>query len=273
MEMSKFIITFAEMYKMATGKFVNSDYFEKIDNGRKAYLLGFLIADGCIVSQKRDKQLNHIIICLKESDIEILEFFKSEICPGANIQISVNKNGYKTCKIQWTSEKMIKDLEKYMSSLHRKSFDANFIVNLDNIPNKYFRDFFRGFMDADGTVKNNFPKIELLFNSKAFAESFKDKLNTLFPSINSYIKEDGKYSEVEVRKVPLFRLFISSQEKKKGVSFIQRDKNIYNYVTNFYDFLYKDADFYMSRKKERFTKYRANFLNSERSKSSVEHSK
>ena len=258
---------------MATGKFVNSDYFEKIDNGRKAYLLGFLIADGSIISQKVNKQLNHIIICLKESDIEVLEFFKSEICPNANIQISTNKNGYRTCKIQWTSEKMVKDLAQYMSSLHRKSFDTDFMVNLVNIPAEYFRDFFRGFMDADGTIKNNFPKIELLFNSKTFAESFKEKLNGLFLSINSYIKEDTHYSKSEVRKVPLFRLFISSQEKKKGINFIQRDQNIYNYVTNFYDFLYKNADFYMSRKKERFTKYRANFLNSERSKSSVEHSK
>lgn len=258
---------------MSIGKFVNSDYFEKIDNGRKAYLLGFLIADGSIISQKVNKQLNHIVISLKESDLEILEFFKSEICPNANIQIGTNKNGYKTCKIQWTSEKMVKDLKQYMSTLHRKSFDTDFMVSLDNIPNKYFRDFFRGFMDADGTVKNKFPKIELIFNSKKFAESFKKKLNILFPSVNSYIKEDGQYSKTEVRKVPLFRLFVSSQEKKKGTNFIQRDKNIYNYVTNFYDFLYKDADFYMSRKKERFTKYRANFLNSERSKSSVEHSK
>ena len=61
LELSKFIITFVEIYKMATGKFVNSDYFEKIDSGRKAYLLGFLIADGSIISQKVNKQLNHII--------------------------------------------------------------------------------------------------------------------------------------------------------------------------------------------------------------------
>lgn len=271
--MSKFILTFVKTCKMSTGKFVNSDYFRIIDSGKKAYLLGFLIADGCIISQKVNKQLNHVIICLKESDISILEFFKSEICPDANIQISVNKNGYKTCKIQWTSEKMIKDLEQYMSSLHRKSFDTDFVVDLDNIPSEYFRDFFRGFMDADGTVKHKFPKIELLFNSKVFAESFREKLNELVSGINSYIKEDSRYSSSQPRKVPLFRLFISSQEKKKGISFSQRDKNIYNYVTNFYNFLYEDADFYMSRKKERFTKYRANFLNSERSKSSVEHSK
>jgi hypothetical protein len=258
---------------MATGKFVNNDYFEKIDNGKKAYLLGFLIADGSIVSQKVNKQLNHIIVCLKESDIEILEFFKSEICPEANIQVSTNVNGYKTCKIQWTSEKMVKDLEKYMSSLHRKSFDTSFMVNFDNIPNEYFRDFFRGFMDADGCIKNKFPKIELLFNSKQFAELFKNKLNELVSDVNSYIKEDSHYSFFKPRKVPLFRLYISSQEKRKGINFIERDKNIYNYVTNFYDFLYKDVDFYMSRKKERFTKYRANFLNSKRSKSSVEHSK
>jgi hypothetical protein len=258
---------------MATGKFVNNDYFEKIDNGKKAYLLGFLIADGSIVSQKVNKQLNHIIVCLKESDIDILEFFKSEICPEANIQVSTNVNGYKTCKIQWTSEKMVKDLEQYMSSLHRKSFDSNFMVNLENIPTQYFRDFFRGFMDADGCIKNKFPKVELLFNSERFAEAFKNKLNELVPDINSYIKEDSQYSPSKSRKVSLFRLYISSQEKKKGINFIKRDKNIYNYVTTFYDFLYKDADFYMSRKKERFTKYRANFLNSERSKSSVEHSK
>lgn len=258
---------------MSIGKFVNSDYFEKIDNGKKAYLLGFLIADGSIISQKVNKQLNHIIICLKGSDVNILEFFKNEICPNANIQIKVNKNGYETCKIQWTSEKMVKDLEKYMSTLHRKSFDSNFLVNLDNIPDEYFKDFFRGFMDADGCIKNKFPKIELIFNSKIFAELFKNKLNKLVSGINSYIKEDSQYSSSKPRKVSLFRLFISSQEKKKGINFKERDKNIYNYVTNFYDFLYKDADFYMSRKKERFTKYRANFLNSERSKSSVEHSK
>ena len=57
---------------------LNVNYFNKIDSHEKAYVLGFLYADGSNTSNY-DKNRYCITIVLKESDSQILYDIKNEI--------------------------------------------------------------------------------------------------------------------------------------------------------------------------------------------------
>lgn len=78
-------------------------YFEKIDNPRKAYLLGFITADGTIVN-------NVLSIEIHDDDIGILEYAKQEINPYATITKCKNRS---TSKICFGAKKISTDLAKY----------------------------------------------------------------------------------------------------------------------------------------------------------------
>lgn len=69
--------------KVENHRLVNSNlidnYFEVIDSEAKAYMVGFLFADGSIQSN------GYLNIHIHNRDIELLERFKSDICSGAKI--------------------------------------------------------------------------------------------------------------------------------------------------------------------------------------------
>lgn len=256
-------------------KQIDQDYFSKIDTPNKAYLLGFFIADGCISSQlKKTKELNCFSIALKNSDKEVLYFFQKELSKELTVQTYSTKNGYKISKIQWTSIKMVKDLYQYANVWYKKSYDLTFKINFNNIPDELFRHFFRGFLDGDGMIKKGSCSVELIFNNLQVATGFGEKFQQTYKHACFYIKKDEYYSirDNTKRNVPLYRFFIKSQRKIKGISHVDRDNYRKLYMTDFYDFLYKDAEFFLKRKKDRFSEYRAKLLNNERLVTSVEHS-
>lgn len=248
-------------------KQVKDNYFENINTQNKAYLLGFFLADGHLRSQQKSKKLNYFILTLKSLDVEVLKFYKSNICKDSNITIIKRSCGYKTCNIRWTSEKMANSIIKNIKgTFKRKSFNKNFSFDIDKIPNNLFRHFVRGFIDADGHIHKGFPRIDILFNSKTFAEKFKNKLEiTLNKNVNIFIRKDSYYNKTKKlkRKIPLYRLHINSMKKNefKNQTLIVKNGRILYYINNIHDYLYKNSNLFLNRKKSTFVKYRANFIN------------
>jgi len=255
-------------------KKVDHKYFKNLNSANKCYLLGFFLADGCLSSQNKKGILSCFQVSVKREDENILNFFKEEISKELTLQHYENADGYKVSKIQWTSENMANDLLQYVSSLKRKSFDGEFDINMESVPDIYFGDFLRGLLDGDGTVKLGFPKIEILFSSKVFAEKIQSKLRKLVPLINVSIIEDSHYSksENEKRTCKIYRLFISASTGSGMKPKPFHQMNILYYINVFYYFLYNNSKFYLPRKKLRFTEYRAKFQDFERLENSVEHS-
>ena len=73
----------------------NKNYFEVINTKEKAYILGFLYADGCISSYYKNERLKAMAmeIQLKYDDIELLEKIKNEL--EANVPITTKTNKIK----------------------------------------------------------------------------------------------------------------------------------------------------------------------------------
>ena len=83
---------------------LNEDYFEKIDSSNKAYILGFLYADGSVYGTT-------LSLALAIKDIEIIKFIVEELEFGGKLKIfKVNDLDY--VKLSITSKKIVNDLEK-----------------------------------------------------------------------------------------------------------------------------------------------------------------
>lgn len=127
------------------------DYFDDIDNYKKAYILGFLYADGCITSDGR------ISILLNEKDIEILKFIKSEICPDVEIKHSNYQNIKRDSqiKLRFMSKQIYSKLIEYGFVVDKTGNDSNIF---GFIPEEFKFDFIRGYCDGDGNIRCQYRK-------------------------------------------------------------------------------------------------------------------
>lgn len=146
----------------------NEDYFETIDTPNKAYLLGFITADGSIIG----RYYSSCVIEVKEDDFALLLFARAEICPNATItQAHYGKK--KNCRISFSSVKLCNDLKKY-GIIPNKSLIIERVPK-ELIPKDLLRFYFRGLVDGDGCAHKN-GHLAIYSGSKKFIESVRDTL-------------------------------------------------------------------------------------------------
>lgn len=145
--------------KRQTGYHTNCDtsYFEQIDNPHKAYLLGFITADGAVVN-------NILSIEIHDDDIEVLKYAQQQINPQATI---TKCKGRLTSKISFGAKKIGKDLTKYGVVQNKSKIIKNVPLNL--IPQEYLKYYFRGLIDGDGCILEN-GKLSIYSGSKEYIE-------------------------------------------------------------------------------------------------------
>ena len=105
--------------KAAFNKNVDVTYFDEINTDAKAYILGFIYADGCIYDKER------FGFCITEDDSQILEFIKSEMKAENSIVTTHNKKGSVNRKPQCTlrigSTKLVEKLKTEYGINERKT--------------------------------------------------------------------------------------------------------------------------------------------------------
>ena len=125
----------------------NEHYFDEIDNGDKAYILGLLWSDGC-----NSVNLGKITLQLQEKDKHILEDI-SELTQSdmplwfLNLH-DKNPNWSNTYTLTLRSRHMSDLLESY-GMVQRKSLVLTFPEWLDQ---SLYPHFIRGYMDGDGSI-------------------------------------------------------------------------------------------------------------------------
>ena len=130
---------------------VNENYFETIDNEHKAYWIGFLLADGCII--KNNNKSDTIKFELNIKDKYIIDEFAKDI--ETDLIVKDYKYGKKhNAQIQIKSNKMSSDLSKY-GITYRKTLKIN---SIPDIPQNLIRHFVRGYFDGDGCAYLYKPK-------------------------------------------------------------------------------------------------------------------
>lgn len=124
--------------------YFNENVFQNIDNKEKAYWLGFMYADGYLLSNGYG-----FGITLKQSDYLHLVNFANFLQLNALDCIKENKQT-NSCRIQLFDKDTQSDLIK-IGFNSNKSYDNNCTV-WNNIPNQYKKFFILGFWDGDGYV-------------------------------------------------------------------------------------------------------------------------
>lgn len=161
--------------------FFDFNFFEKIDNEYKAYWLGFLYADGCILPQDpRGYGEQEFKIQIAEKDLELLEKFKEDIKSTYPIRRDdhhhLKNEKWEVQVIQsLRSQKTVNDLKK-LGCVENKSLILKFPTE-EQVPKEFIYDFIRGYFDGDGSIFNHNDSYNI---SIVGTESFIKKLSTFF---------------------------------------------------------------------------------------------
>lgn len=205
----------------------NDDIFECIDNEEKAYWLGFLYADGYV--RFREKSGSELKLKLGVKDKDHLLKFKKFI---SNDDIPVVYEEYKNSKcfkVSINSKKIVSDLIK-LGCTNKKSLTIEFPL----LKEEFNRHFMRGFFDGDGSVGSRIDKDQFYPTFNIVSGSYN--------MINIYNNLLSKYCEIKNNKIYNYK------------SYYRIYYNSCTDIIKIYNFLYKDVEVYIVRKKLKFIK-------------------
>lgn len=221
------------------------DYFSKIDSDEKAYILGFIAADGSI-----NKKFKKIKIDLKRDDEEILKKIQRAIGHNnflyyyeqKNIKFKNSDKIYtsKTARLVIHSERMIKDLEK-LGVIENKTYILD--INLDLIPNKFFFSFLRGLIDGDGCISFS--------SEKKYIDLNLTTSDIMGNKIIKWLNDNYEHKN----------FFIKTYRNKGNLKTVTLVNTCYKYILPLLDEMYLDATIYLERKYKKYTEIK-NFYNS-----------
>ena len=209
-----------------TRKDMNLDFF-KTWNKDMAYILGFIMADGCIRHKDYCNTEGYsICINLQLKDREILDFIKNTIKVSSNVYIRkwVGSDGIyrEQGQLIITSKEIVKDIMA-LGVIPRKTGKETF----PDMPNIFERDFIRGYFDGDGCImlskykKQVIRMFKLTCANKDFLEVCKNKIsiirnNVRYHGSNCFILETRcKNDMISVRDYLYYDDKIFSLRRKK----------------------------------------------------------
>ena len=222
--------------------YYNEDYFKKIDTAEKAYWLGFLYADGCITRFYRNEKLKSMSLelTLQDGDCEHLIKFKDALESNVPIQHKIISNKYKSDRIVINCTNMCRDLIE-LGCTPVKSLTLEF-PNNNILPDKYLRDFIRGYFDGDGGVSYT----EGVYYNKNRNKEYKQH------SYSCYFCGNEKFLNELKRVLECNDIKVSDLKKDKRSNAV----NIYIYgnenIERLKEFIYTNNCISLSRKYDKF---------------------
>lgn len=201
---------------------IDDSYFEKIDSPNKAYILGFLFADGCITFGKV------LTVSATEKNLESLKILKKELKSEKDIQKLLNKQGYGKGKYHYrfsvTNKKIYDDLYN-LGMVPKKSLSCQY-PSREVLPQKYDRDFIRGYFDGNGSVYKP--------NNISFTSGSHDILESIRQILNKEFDSQAKLHPYSNK---------NAYDLKYGGK---------NQIVKIYHYFYDDAELFLKRKKDIF---------------------
>lgn len=211
---------------------INENYFNEIDSEDKAYILGFIYADGCVRNSYKRKYFD---IELKLSDRQILEdiskFFYQDSIDKVKSRIRNRKikNSIRieeSCRLSVYSAKLVEKLCD-LGCVPKKSLELKWPNWIDN--EEIQKHFIRGYFDGDGCIRvpqKKSASIDIIGTSD-FCIGIQNAVNNSL-ELYSNVRKDSS-SE-------MFRFEISGNKNTK----------------KFFDWLYKDSSIFLLRKYNKY---------------------
>lgn len=201
------------------GKYVkytkDETFFEKIDSHQKAYILGFLYADGFVTSKGAFGS------AIRKEDVEILEYISSAIKFSGSLHNYENLKRKSQIRLEVSSKKMCEDLKK-LGCVINKSLILEWPTFLEETD--FIWSFLLGVMDGDGYV--NIKKDSSITSSERFCLGLMSFLTKkgISCSLKHYKKSPAKSVSIN-NVVEFYRLLLKNQEfslerKRKKMQYV-----------------------------------------------------
>lgn len=206
--------------------FFKENAFECIDTQEKAYWLGFLYADGYVHSSFNKYQVE---LTLKHSDKKHLQKFLDFLELGAPIvekEIELNGKKHKAWRTIAYSKKLATDLTRH-GCFQAKSLLLTFP---DFLKKKLIRHFMRGYFDGDGVLSLSHQHNHTMLNFGAV----------------------GTKEFLDVYESNLHKIGINKCVYQPTGNAYQTAHGGNRQAKTFFDYIYKDATVYLTRKHARF---------------------
>jgi predicted DNA-binding protein YlxM (UPF0122 family) len=217
-------------------KINNANYFENINTEFKAYVLGFIYADGFVgdnfdfalcLSDKHDDNYNLLKSFVDELDSTI------EIKHGTST--SVNKSGIKNIHgiyaLRFVCKEIYKDLIK-LGVFPRKSLVIN---DIPNIPYELMNHFVRGYFDGDGSICS-------------YLDTYDKRIRNNFEVLGTE-KFLLKIQEILVKECDIKKTSLHKTHSEHITRIAYKGNKS---IKKIREYLYKDATFYFKYKHDRF---------------------
>ena len=209
-----------------SGKYkIDSHYFENIDSEEKAYLLGYIAADGCITKTKNTYRFS-----IKSIDKELISTLRKCIGFSGPIRLDVSINTNPIYMLSVYDQEFISHLMKH-DIVPRKTFKLIYPWFLRK---KFIRHYMRGYLDGDGSVSCLKDNKRLQFNIVGTFSTIKGFAEHLYTE--GIMKGDTIYREGNI-----FRLQRSQKQAECVLGY-----------------LYKDTSIFLDRKYQKYNQYKEN---------------
>lgn len=216
--------------------YYNQNYFNTINTSPKAYFLGFILGDGCVHNNIEDNRQWTLNISIHPKDTKILEKFKEELETKKPLYKSLRDN-HPNVTLQISSNKIYEDLFKY-GIKERKSTEP---TSIKNIPEKYEKDFLRGFFDADGSIyRNSFKYFVVNLSGNYEIMRYFSKLLIKYDITPHIYKDEHKDYTINHYGLRIFSI-----------------EDVYKFMKLIY---YKETEFKLERKYNRFLKFKEEYI-------------
>lgn len=221
-------------------KHVKHDFFDNIDSEEKSYFLGFILADGCVILEPKKKNgkiysyAKRLCFCNSINDEEILKKMRDAVSPESTLKVTHNAKGATNRKpqinLRISSCQIINSLiEKNIKP--NKTQDINFEFDFSIIPEELTHHFIRGFFDGDGHYSNSSKSLRFISTSLFFMNQISD----IFKS-----------------KIPGIKTSIRTSQNKNMITYTLILNGGYGKHIEMFNYLYKDATIFLSRKYNKF---------------------
>ena len=198
---------------------IDEHFFDVIDTEEKAYILGFICADGCVDTNNRN-----VTISLNAKDIDILVKIKKSMSCENNIVIRPKTN---LVVLNLSSKYMVETISKYGVTRNKTA-----TLPFPTIPNEMYRHFFRGHCDGDGCVHKR--QVTVTIGSDDFCDGYVKFLESKFKKSISHAHRQNSYHSV-----------VFSRKDSDIVDWMYKDANIYldrkyeSYIQNWLNYAEK----------------------------------
>lgn len=200
------------------------NYFEVIDSSNKAYLAGFITADGALVEATNSNSIA-LTITIHKKDRDILEFLRKELkCDNPIIELKRDN----LIRFTLSSKKLSNDLIR-LGIVPRKSLVLGSVYK--NIPNKYQKAFLLGYFDGDGCICYSRRKFAIsIRGTKEFLQGY----NYVFNFEQNIRKHDSTYTICTSKKAVLKSFYTAYTENPPDFYFQRKYIKFKDFMEKYY---------------------------------------